>query len=285
MARIDLHAHTTESDGTLRPAELVKRAAEIGLAALAVTDHDTTAGWAEAREAGRSFGVEIIPGAEITARFPSRSMHVLAYGFEAREPRMAEMLVEIRAGRDSRNPRILAKLAELGVRVSMEEVRAEAAGEVIGRPHMARVMVRRGYVADTRSAFQQYLKDGGPAYVPAESVEPPEVIATVRDAGGVAVLAHPKQLRLDGPAAYEALLTDLAAKGLGGVEVHHPSHDAAHRALFAGLARSLGLVESAGSDFHGSNKPDVALGSGDGTIVIDYSIWEALRARCAGRVG
>ncbi len=283
MDRIDLHAHTTQSDGTLTPGELVRLAADLGLRAVAVTDHDTTAGWAEAEEAGRACRVEILPGCEITARFPSRSMHILAYGFAAREKAVSEMLAQVRGGRETRNPRILARLAEMGVRVSMDEVKAAAAGEVIGRPHIAKVMVAKGYVPDVKAAFSLYLKDGGPAYVAQESVEPSEVIATVKDAGGVTVLAHPKQLRLDGAPAYEALVSDLAAKGLGGIEVHHPSQDGAQRAMFAGIARRFSLVESAGSDFHGANKPDIVLGSGDGTIVVGYEIWEALRARCAAR--
>jgi predicted metal-dependent phosphoesterase TrpH len=282
--RIDLHAHTTHSDGTLRPADLMRLAAESGLRALAVTDHDTTSGWAEAREAGRSYGVELIPGAEITARFPSRAMHLLAYGFDDREPSLVEMLREIRGGRDARNPRIVARLVELGMSVTMDEVRAEAAGEVIGRPHIARVLVRRGYVPDTRAAFQRFLKDGGPAFFPAESVEPGEVIAGVRRAGGAVVVAHPRQLRLGSPAAYDALVKDLAAAGMAGVEVLHPSHDAEHRALFRRTAEAHGLVPSAGSDFHGANKPDVRLGVGDGTYVVEHGTWEALRARCAAQV-
>jgi hypothetical protein len=265
----------------VRPAELVRLAREAGLAAIAVTDHDTTAGWAEATEAGRSTGVEVIRGAEITARFPTRAMHLLAYGFDAREPALVSMLREIVAGRDERNPRILARLAELGVGVTMGEVRAEAGGEIVGRPHIARAMVRRGHVADARSAFQQYLKDGGPAYVPAESVEPREVLSTVAAAGGVVVLAHPRQLRLEGAAAYDALFADLGAAGLAGVEVLHPSHPAYDRETFRRLAAARGLVASGGSDFHGSNKPDVRLGVGDGTIVVAYETWEALRARCA----
>src|SRR5262245_28900498 len=283
MERIDLHAHTRHSDGTLAPAEVVRLAAEAGLRAVAITDHDTTAGWAEAREAGRALGVEVIGGAEITARFPSRAMHVLAYGFDERDVALQTLLREIRGGRDARNPRILDRLAALGCAVTIDEVRAEAGGEVVGRPHIARALVKKGFAPDVRSAFAQWLKDGGPAYVPTETVEPAEVIATVVAAGGVAVLAHPKQLRLEGQAAADALLRDLAAARLGGVEVWHPSHDAEQRALFLGLARAHGLVASGGSDFHGANKPDIRIGTGDGTIEVGYETWEALRARCAAR--
>src|SRR5262245_23555142 len=192
MDRIDLHAHTNRSDGSLAPAQLVELAKRVDLRALAVTDHDTTSGLAEAREAGKSLGVEVLTGIEITARFPGRAMHVLAYGFVDREPVLQALLEEVVAHRDQRNPQILQKLSDAGRPLSMDEVRAQATGTVIGRPHIAKAMVARGYVPDARTAFQLFLKDGGPAYVPSETVEPAEVIAVVRAAGGVAVVAHPR---------------------------------------------------------------------------------------------
>jgi predicted metal-dependent phosphoesterase TrpH len=283
MRRIDLHAHTDRSDGSLRPADLVRLAAEIGLAALAVTDHDTTSGLAEARAAGATYGVQVLTGAEITARFPARAMHLLAYGFDEREPRLQAMLAEIVGYRDVRNPRIVDRLAALGCRISMDDVRAEAAGDVIARPHIARALVRRGLVPDTKTSFQQYLRDGGPAYIPAESVTPEEVIAAVRAAGGIAVVAHPRQLRVESADGYRALFAALAASGLGGIEVLHPSHHAEDRALYADVAATLDLVPTGGSDFHGTTKPDIRLGVGDGSIEIAMETWEALRARCDAR--
>jgi predicted metal-dependent phosphoesterase TrpH len=279
MDRIDLHAHTRRSDGSLEPRDLVELAARTGLRALAITDHDTTAALDEAEEAGKDFGVEVLTGAEISARFPERAMHLLAYGFDRRDPRVRALLAETLAGRERRNPRIVERLCELGVPVTLEEVRAEAGGEAVGRPHIARALVRRGHAPDVRTAFQRWLKDGGPAYVPAESVAPADVIAAVGEAGGVVVLAHPKQLRLDAPAGYETLLSELAAAGLAGVEVMHPSHDAESRALFAALAARLGLVASGGSDFHGEAKPDVRLGYGKGDVEVGYETWEALSSR------
>jgi predicted metal-dependent phosphoesterase TrpH len=281
MDRIDLHAHTRYSDGSLTPAALVALAKQSGLRALAVTDHDTLAGVPEALEAGRATGVEVLQGVEITAKWPGRAMHVLAYGFDAREKGFAALLTEVRAGRAERNPRILARLCELGFPVTIDEVRAEAGGEVVGRPHIARALVRKGHAIDSKAAFSLWLRDGGPAFIAAESVEPHEVLAAVRAAGGVTVLAHPRQLKLDGPAGVEALLRDLTAKGLGGVEVDHPSQNGEERALFRRLARQFGLVASGGSDFHGEAKPDIRLGTGNGTIDVPYATWEALRARCA----
>jgi predicted metal-dependent phosphoesterase TrpH len=280
MRPIDLHAHTDRSDGSLRPAALVALARDIGLGALAITDHDTTAAFDEGSDAGRSMGVEVLLGVEITARFPGRAMHLLAYGFERREACFVEMLDEIIRGRELRNPRILDRLAALGVPVTMDEVRAEAVGDVIGRPHIALAMRRRGYVPDTKAAFSRYLKDGGPAFVASDSVEPAEVIATVRRAGGTTVVAHPKQLRVETPGRYETLVAELAAAGLGGIEVDHPSQKADERAMFRRLADAHGLVSSGGSDFHGESKPDIRLGVGDGTIAMGYETYEALLARC-----
>lgn len=281
MRRIDLHTHTNRSDGTVPPAALVRLAKEAGLVALAVTDHDTTDGLPEARAAGQALGVEVLTGCEITARFPGRSMHVLAYGFDDREPRLQALLAEIVAARDARIPRILDRLAALGVSLTCAEVEAEAEGDVVARPHVARALVRRGLVPDTKTAFQRWLRDGGPAFVEAESVEPADVIAAVRGAGGVAVVAHPRQLRIDGSAGVRALFAGLARAGLGGIEVAHPSHDADDRALYADIAAAEGLVPTGGSDFHGANKPDIRLGVGDGSVEVEWATWEALRARCA----
>jgi 3',5'-nucleoside bisphosphate phosphatase len=281
MRRIDLHAHTNRSDGSLAPAALVRLAKDVGLAALAVTDHDTTSGLEEARAAGAALGVEVLTGIEITARFPGRAMHVLAYGFDERDPGLLALLDEVLLSRAERNPRIVGRLAELGCGITMDDVHAEAAGAVVARPHIARALVRRGHAVDVRSAFAQYLRDGGPAFVAAESVEPVRAIAAVKAAGGAAVVAHPRQLRLQGDPERRALFAELAAAGLDGIEVDHPSHDAEDRARWRALAASLGLLATGGSDFHGDAKPDIRLGSGDGSIAVGYETWEALRSRCA----
>jgi predicted metal-dependent phosphoesterase TrpH len=283
VRRIDLHTHSTRSDGSLEPHALARAAAEAGLVAFALTDHDTLDGLGEAKAAAATWGLEVIPGAEVTARFPGRAMHVLVYGFDEREPGFLSLLEEVRAGRRERNARMVDRLCALGVPVTMDEVRGACVDGVgtLGRPHIARAMVRRGYVPDTRSAFAVYLKDGGPAYVPAEVVDPEDVVAAVTAAGGVAVLAHPRQLRIQGEEAYSALFARLAAAGLGGVEVAHPSHAPEERELFARLAERHGLLATGGSDFHGDAKPDIRIGVGDGTISVEYDTWERLRARCA----
>jgi predicted metal-dependent phosphoesterase TrpH len=280
MRRIDLHAHTNRSDGSLEPAALVRLAAESGLVALAVTDHDTTVGLDEAEATGRALGVTVIPGVEVTAKFPGRAMHVLGYGFDRGDARFQAVLAGIRRARDDRNPRILERLVACGVPVTMDDVLAQAAdGATIGRPHIARAMVERGHAADVKTAFARWLRDGAPAFVAAESLEPAEAIAAVRAAGGVAVLAHPRQLRVGSAEGYGALFRDLARAGLAGVEVAHPSHSPEDRATFQRLAAEAGLVASGGSDFHGDAKPDIRLGVGDGTIEVTWETWESLAAR------
>lgn len=277
--RIDLHAHTTQSDGTLSPSELVRLAWQKGLGALAVTDHDTTEGLAEAQRVGAQLGVEIIDGCEVTAVLPSGIAHILAYGFAVEDASFQAMLARVCTGRDQRNATILEKLGGLGIDLDYEEVRKHAVGRIVARPHIAAALIEHGHVDDLRDAFQLYLRDGGPAYAQAPVPPAEEVVAAIVAAGGVAVLAHPRSLRMGHRSAYRQVFERLAAAGLGGIEVHHPSADTSQRRMFAQLARDLDLVESAGSDFHGANKPYLELGTGDGTIQVDYAVWEQLSAR------
>ncbi len=282
MRPIDLHAHTWYSDGTHSPTELVALAAEAGLAALAVTDHDTTEGLAEARRAGVAHGLEVLSGCEISTAVPASVVHILAYAFDEQDAPFQALLARVRADRDRRNEAIRARLDALGVPVSDAEVRREAVGRVVARPHFAAAMVRKGYVEHGREAFDRFLRDGGPAWVRVSMPDPEEAIRATVAAGGVAVLAHPRQMGLETERAYREVVARLAAAGLGGVEADHPSHDANWRQRFRALADELGLVATGGSDFHGRAKPHVRLGVGDGTIQVTYDTWERLRAR-AGR--
>lgn len=277
--RIDLHAHTTHSDGTSTPTELVQAAADIDLAALAVTDHDITSGLAEARAAGERLGVEIIDGCEISTMLPTGSVHILAYAFDVEDAGLQELLGEVRGCREVRNGRILEKLAGLGMPLEADEVNAFAQGQVVARPHFAMAMVARGYADSIQEVFRHYLHDRGPAYVPAEMPLPEVAIEATVAAGGVAVLAHGKSMRLGGKAQYRPMLERFKAAGLGGVEVDHPTHDAGWRRTFRELADALDLVPSGGSDFHGTAKPHIRLGEGDGTIEVHYETWQRLAAR------
>jgi 3',5'-nucleoside bisphosphate phosphatase len=246
--RLDLHAHSSASDGEVAPAALVALAAEEGVGLLALTDHDTMAGVGEAIAAGRRHGVRVLPAIELSARTPRGSLHLLGY-FPSPDPHpLSDRLAELAAGRLRRAREILDRLAALGVPVDMRVVRALADGPV-GRPHIADAMVAAGHVADRREAFERYLHDGGPAHVPSRGFAPEEAVRVVAESGGAPVLAHPASLGL--PARQlAATVQRLAARGLRGIEVHRPEHTPEQRRQFATLGRRLGLVATGGSDFH-----------------------------------
>lgn len=278
MARVDLHTHSNASDGSLPPAALVAAAREAGLAAIALTDHDTVDGLEEAQEAGAADGVEVVAGVELSVGIRGADVHLLGYLFDPASPSLRRLLEEGRASRDERNPRILARLRAAGVPVTMDDVAAEAGRSTgLGRPHIASALVRLGAVASVKEAFDRYLAEGRPAFVPRSRLDPRRAIRALHEAGGLAVLAHPVTI----PAPYrDAAVLDLADAGLDGVEVVHPKQDAAVRARLGDLAASRGLATTGGSDFHGAAKPDVALGTGvAGNVHVDADVLARLRAR------
>jgi len=280
LERVDLHIHSTASDGVLSPAEIVNLAAKSGLAAIALTDHDTVSGVPEALEAGRGAGVEVLTGMEISAELPGGTMHILGYGFELNDATLREALEQFRRNREERNPRIIARLAELGVPISCEAVREKATGETVGRPHIAQAMVEAGHVGNVDEAFKLYLGRGASAYIERRRATPQEAIRMIHDAGGLAVLAHPMQLRRP-MAEVRSITSELAASGLDGLEVYHPDHSANDTRSFQVLARELDLVVTGGTDFHGSIRRDVLLGVGRGRLVVTYAAVRAIRERLA----
>ena len=247
--RADLHVHSTASDGTDPPAEVMRRAARAGLDVVALTDHDTVAGHAEAHAAaGR---VTLLPGMELSCRLDGRSLHMLAYLFDADQPELAAELTRIRDDRVLRARAMVDKLAGLGVDVSWEQVAAIAGQAVVGRPHIARAMADSGAIASPREAFtRDWIADGGRAYVGRYALDPVRAIDLVRAAGGVTALAHPRAGR-DTWVTNEQIAR-LAAVGLAGLEVFHPDQSEAERARLIGLAHDLALVPTGGSDDHGS---------------------------------
>lgn len=220
---------------------------------MAVTDHDTLAGVAEAVAAGRAAGVRVVPGVELSVRAPSGSMHLLGYFGDASPEPLAGTLAGLRELRRERARRMVALLDGLGAPISFDEVAARAGG-AIGRPHLADALVTAGHVADRQEAFERYLADGGPAWVPHEGLEPREAIRLVADSGGAAALAHPATLRM-APRELGAFVHRLAGWGLRGVEVHRPEHAPERRDQLTGIARRLGLVATGGSDFHRPAEP------------------------------
>ncbi len=266
---IDLHAHTTASDGSLSPADLVKKAAAEGLAALAVTDHDTVAGLAEARSAARQSGIELVNGMELSVKWDEGTFHLLGYLFEE-GPGLAAGLAKLQALRHDRNMRMIDRLNELGYAVTYAEVVAASGGGQVGRPHMAKALVAKGLVASVPDAFEKLLRRGRPAYVIVDRLDPWDAFSLVRKAGGVPVIAHPYQLRLSEQALDERI-PEWKEAGLGGIEVQHSSHDAARQSFLAGLAEKHDLAATGGSDFHGDTKPDVQLGRAGGGARIPVS--------------
>ncbi len=273
---IDLHAHSDVSDGTEPPAVLVARAAAAGLAVMAITDHDTTAGWAQALAAGREHGVHVVPGIELSAELDGIAVHLLGYWPDPADEVLVRTLAGLGDSREDRARRTLAVLGEHGIDVRLDDVRREAgAGTPIGRPHLADALVRAGVVHDRAQAFDEWLGEGRPAYLRKQA--PPglaDAVRLLRSAGGVPVLAHPWG-RGSRAALGEAVLADMAAAGLAGIEVDHVEHDQVDRARLSAIAQRLGLLATGGSDDHGTRgKGEARLGSN----CTPASVYRALRS-------
>ena len=277
---VDLHAHTTASDGSLTPTELVSAAAKLGLRAIAVTDHDTIGGLSEARDAATGIhgGIEFISGIELAVEDDNGRFHLLGYLFDQDDSELADTLVALRRRRAARNEKILVKVQELQLDLSWDDVMAEVpeGGEVIGRPHIAAAMVRRGIVADRQEAFDKYLAQGAPLYFPKGGLTPKDAIALLHRAGGIAVMAHPGLSKWSEPEKLEAYIIELKAQGLDGVEVYYSQHTPEQIEAYAAIAKRLGLIATGGSDFHGDPKPHVPLGIAANGGAAPYRLLEDL---------
>ncbi len=278
MKLIDLHVHSNASDGSYSPEELVRLAQSQGLKAMALTDHDTIEGCAAAVAAGEKFGVEVISGVEISARFPGGSMHILGLGINFSNGHLGERLAVLQRARAERNPQIIAKLNALGLNVTMDQVEKISGGGQIGRPHIARALFEGGFVSSIQEAFDIYLKNNGRAYVPKFRFPPEEAIAMIREARGVPVLSHPFTLGLASPFALGKLVQDLMIMGLAGIEVFYADHTPEQEALYLRLARRYRLLVTGGSDFHGLNKPEITLGRIPSQRRLTYKLVEGLKA-------
>lgn len=258
--RIDLHTHSAASDGTDPPGELVRAAKAAGLDVVALTDHDTAAGWAEAEQVAEQVGMILVQGMEISTRHQGRDVHLLAYLLDPTHRPLAEALERVLDGRDARVPQICARLAAEGVEVTEDDVR-RAAGDAVaaGRPHVADALVAAGVVDSRDEAFARYLSSGRPGYVPRYAVPLVEMVGLVRDAGGVTVVAHPWG-RHDPACLDEQTLAELRDLGLAGIEVDHQDHDRSARDALRAIARNLDLVATGSSDYHGTGKVDHDLG-------------------------
>ena len=274
---IDLHTHTTHSDGSDTPEELVGKSARAGAIALAITDHDTVSGLGDGRSAARQLGVEFVDGIEISAEYSPGTMHLLGYCIDGVE--IEPDLVELKEARDLRNPQIACRLQELGLDIPYEEVQAVAGGEMVGRPHFARLMVEKGYVSSIQDAFNRFLAKGAPAYIEKLRLSPENAIDLIHRAGGVAVLAHPYQLKLSSFDAVDRLIEELASLGLDGVEAIYSRHSEAERSGYTEIALRHNLLVTGGSDYHGTYKPDLSLVTGKGDLEVPYRLLEEIKER------
>lgn len=266
----DLHLHSSVSDGKYKPAALLRKVAEAGLAAAALTDHDTVAGLNEAREAARRLRIDFVPGVEISAGIGGEEVHLLAYYFDETNRSLATLLAKIREKRIVRAHRIIERLASCGVKITFESVQGEAA--VVARPHIAQAMVEAGYVADRSEAFHLYLGEGKPAFVAKETVPAAEAIRVVREAGGVTVIAHPGHIR------NQSVVNRLIEIGIDGLEYIHPAHDPETTRHYYEFAKVYRLLPVGGSDYHGFRAQDeVNLGR----LAVPVARMEALRRRAA----
>ncbi|NNK84378.1 MAG: PHP domain-containing protein [Desulfobacterales bacterium] len=280
MEGIDLHIHSTASDGTLSPAEILKLAQKLKLKAIAITDHDTIDGAKEALRAGIPPSIKFLTGVEISAASPpsifhAGSFHILGYYIRLDDPQLNETLAVLQQARKNRNPLIVKRLNSLGFEFSLEDVSSEIGDAQLGRPHIARYMLKRGFVKSIDEAFRKYIAQGKPAYVDKYRVDCKRAIQIILDAGGIPVLAHPILLNFNKDETTElfALLKDM---GLKGVEVYYPGTSPDMTAFYIELAERFGLLKTGGTDFHGSLKPDIQMGSGRGNFFVPYEIYEKL---------
>ena len=274
---IDLHTHSTASDGTLAPAKLVEKAVDVGLHAVAVTDHDTIDGLAEAVGQGEEIGMEVVPGVELSTDLDDSTVHILGYFVDAENRNLQDKLAWAKSVRDQRNDTIVERFNELGIDLTVEEVKSQAGGKIVGRPHFARVLVDKGAVSTMQEAFDHYLdRHTGQAYVPKFRFTPEESVGMILEAGGLPVLAHPGIYKWTKQQLDRALEV-LCSLGLLGIEVLYSEHTPDQVELFFNQARRHGLLPTGGTDFHGQNKPAIELGKGKGNLSIPYSFLDDMK--------
>lgn len=279
---IDLHTHSTFSDGSLTPEELAAKSRDAGLTAVALTDHDTVAGVPRFIHACNAAGITGISGVEISADIDKGGLHVLGYCVDTDSPSLARLLSEIREGRSKRNMVILRNLNDAGLALSFDEVAAYAGEDNVGRPHFAQAMLAKGYVSSKEEAFEKYLKKGRPGYADRFRLSPEGSMAAIHDAGGLPVLAHPFTLEMSN----EDLLSfvkRMADAGLEGIEVYYSEHNPSQVKAYRDIALKSGLLLTGGSDFHGAVNPAVQLGKGFGNLKVNDDLLEKLLSRKADR--
>lgn len=273
MSIIDLHTHTAASDGTCTPTELVQSAVKAGLSALAVTDHDTVDGIAEAFRAAKGTRLEVIPGIEISSMYDNKEVHIVGLFIDPKNSDLLLWLDNLRKHREDRNALMLARLKEMGIEISCDELPAKA---TVTRAHFAAAMLKKGYIRSIDEAFTRYIGDRCKAYVKRDLPDYYSSINMIRSAGGIAVLAHPLLYKM-GTKVLENMLTNLKAAGLTAIEAYYSTHSPSDTKYIKRLAEENQLLLSGGSDFHGSNKKNLNLGTGYGALAVPYELLDKLR--------
>lgn len=273
---IDMHVHSSASDGTYAPAALVAEAKKAGLCAMALTDHDTMDGVEEAAAAAKELGIELVPGVEISTEYRGHEIHVLGYYPSPEYPRLKAMLEEFRDFRSTRNVQMVKRLQEEGFSITMEQLTEKFPDSVLTRAHMARFLCESGQIADTRTAFAQYLGENCCCYIERPKISPTEAVHLIREAGGLAVLAHPVLYSLEEHELKE-MIAEMKEAGMCGLEAVYSENTAEDEAHMKKLAEAFGLAVTGGSDFHGQNKPDIKLGTGKGSLHIPYAFLQSLK--------
>lgn len=280
---IELHCHTNASDGTFSPEELVRHAAALSMTHLAITDHDTTAGLPPAQEACAREGILLIPGIELSTRYEEQPVDILGYGIDPDAKVLQEALARVVAARNERIPHIVQRLRDIGIDIDQDMITRLAPGGVVGRPHVAKALVEMGVAGSVKEAFDKFLARGLPGYVPKQVLSMEEAVGLIKQAGGIAVLAHPCFIRLE-PAAFDVMVSQLIKAGLSGIEVYYSQHTREQVETLEQYARERGLLATGGSDFHGATKPHIALGMGpEGKPLPTHLAYDLLEAIVASK--
>lgn len=274
--KIDMHVHSSASDGTFSPSALLAEAKKAGLSAMALTDHDTMDGISEAETAAKELGIELVPGVELSTEYAGCEIHVLGYYVSPEYPKLKAMLEEFREFRDTRNVRMVERLQEEGFAITMEQLADQFPDSVLTRAHIARYLCETGQIADVRTAFAEYLGENCRCYIDRPKISPVEAVTLIREAGGLAVLAHPVLCQLEESRLWQMIL-EMKDAGMCGLEAVYSENTKEDEAHMRQLADKAGLLITGGSDFHGRNKPDIHLGTGKGDLVIPYDFLQALK--------
>jgi len=284
QAGIDLHIHSTASDGTLSPVEILRLAEKLDLGAISITDHDTLKGSKDLLEAAGSSDVRVLTGIEISTIPPALytvagSFHILGYGIRLNDPALNQTLETLQRARENRNPLIISRLNAMGLDITLEEVNQVFGEAQIGRPHIAQLLIKKGFVQTFDEAFDVYLGFNKPAYMDKYRMDCQKAIEMIIEAGGTPVLAHPFLLRIPDNSRLEALVATLKEMGLQGIEVYYPEHSSEDVEFYSRLALSHDLAITGGTDFHGAIKPEIQLGYGKGDFFVPYSVYDLLLKR------